>query len=360
MPNAHQQLTIQLTTQLKAFSLVTDLRLPKQGVTILFGPSGCGKTTLLRCLAGLQPSNGHLQIGKTVWQNTTQSLPVHRRAVGYVFQESSLFTHLNVKGNLLYGYRRTPLKKRQITLEEVLSWLQLKPLLNRYPSHLSGGQRQRVAIGRALLNNPQLLLMDEPLAALDNESKAEILPYLEALNQRLNLPIIYITHSLEELTRLGNYLVLMRAGRVIASGHLNHLLAQPTLCQVLGGDISTVIDATIGAIDQRWHLARADFSGGCLWINNPNLSLKQSIRLRLFSKNISLATSSPPDSLSNILFGKIIAIDEGVLPSDILVKLSLSGKTTLTFQVTKRTAYRQGLAQGKTCQIHVNQATVLK
>ncbi|HEY1392919.1 MAG TPA: molybdenum ABC transporter ATP-binding protein, partial [Methylibium sp.] len=198
------------------FALELDCILPGGGVTALFGPSGCGKTTVLRALAGLERAKGRVVVNGEVWQDDASKafVPTHRRAIGYVIQEPTLFPHLDVRRNLVYGLRRIPPQQRRIGMDRALSLLGIGHLLDRAPSSLSGGERQRVAIARALLTSPQLLLMDEPLAALDAARKAEILPYLERLHVELRMPIVYVTHSMEEVARLVDHLVLMESGRV--------------------------------------------------------------------------------------------------------------------------------------------------
>ena len=197
--------------QLGTFQLEVDLRVPATGVTVLFGPSGCGKTTLLRCIAGLERLAGRLVIDGQVWQDDDRFLPPHRRSVGMVFQEPSLLTHLSVRRNLLFGFARAKGSK-PIELDQVVNLLGLEALLERGVARLSGGERQRVAIGRALLSQPRLLLMDEPLASLDAERKAEVLPYLERLHSELAIPILYVTHDRLEAARLGDRMIRMNRG----------------------------------------------------------------------------------------------------------------------------------------------------
>ena len=201
------------------FTLEVDLQLPDRGITALFGPSGCGKTTLLRAIAGLDRApGGRLVVSGEPWQGADIFVPPHRRALGYVFQETSLFPHLSVRRNLEYGMKRVPASERTLHWDEVVDWLGLAPLIRQQPHQLSGGQRQRVAIGRALLSSPRLLLMDEPLAALDASARAEILPYLDQLHQRLAIPVLYVSHSVEEVARLADHLVCLEAGRTAWQG----------------------------------------------------------------------------------------------------------------------------------------------
>ena len=219
-----------------------------QGVTALFGPSGCGKTTVLRCVAGLQMlRDGYLSIGGEVWQDGAAFRPPYERSVGYVFQEASLFPHLSVRGNLLYGHRRALRRgAEEVTrFDDVVALLGIEGLLDRSPLRLSGGERQRVAVGRALLSQPRLLLMDEPLAGLDRLSKDEILPYLEALHTALSIPILYVSHDLAEVERLADHLVLIEAGRVVAYGPLEELQADPELPVARLPDAAVALNATV-------------------------------------------------------------------------------------------------------------------
>jgi molybdate transport system ATP-binding protein len=192
---------------------------PAQGVTALFGPSGCGKSTILRCIAGLdRPAGGYCALGGTVWQDERHFVPAWRRPIGYVFQEPSLFPHLSVRGNLLYGAGTRNARRLPPDLADIIAMLELETLLERGVGHLSGGERQRVAIGRALLRRPTLLLMDEPLSALDSARKNEILPFLQMMHRQVRIPILYVTHDIGEIASLADHVVLMASGRVTGSG----------------------------------------------------------------------------------------------------------------------------------------------
>ncbi|WP_141934346.1 molybdenum ABC transporter ATP-binding protein [Bradyrhizobium sp. UNPA324] len=208
------------------FTLDAELSVPATGVTAIFGPSGCGKTTVARCIAGLQRmADGFCAVDGEAWQDRQSFRPVHRRPIGYVFQEASLFPHLSVRRNLLFGAPKAA--DAQIAFDEVVELLGLAALLDRSPYGLSGGERQRVAIGRALLSQPKLLLMDEPLAALDHATRNEILPFLERVHERLSLPVLYISHDMTEIERFADHLVLMEQGRVIGIGPLQSLRQAP-------------------------------------------------------------------------------------------------------------------------------------
>ena len=241
--------------QQNEFTLDVDLNLPAVGITVVFGESGSGKTTLLRCIAGLQRvAKGKLNIGDEVWQNEEIFVPTNKRPVGYVFQESSLFPHLTAFANLNYAMKRSDTTVTVGEYKNIVSLMGIEKLIDRYPHQLSGGERQRVAIARALLIKPRLLLMDEPLASLDLARKLEILPYLEKLREDFELPILYITHSIDEVARLANYLVVMSQGRVMAQGSLSDVLSRLDLPFQLGEDTGVGVEAKVVERDTQWQL----------------------------------------------------------------------------------------------------------
>lgn len=331
-------LQIRFGVDYAGFSLHLDLLLPGRGVTALFGPSGCGKTTCLRAVAGLQRVCGaRIAIGGELWQDDASGVfvPVHRRALGYVFQEASLFPHLSVRGNLDYALRRVPRGSRRVEFEQAVALLGLVSLLERRPSELSGGERQRVAIARALLCSPTLLLMDEPLAALDALSKATILPYLERLHDALAIPVLYVTHAIEEVARLADHLVLLDAGRVVASGSLDEVLTRLDLPTAVGDDSGAVIKARIGCHDTRYAQTRLDFDGGSLWVAQIDKPEGGSVRVRVLARDVSLALqAAAASSILNILPARVREIrDDG--PDRVKVSLSL-GAVTLLARITRR------------------------
>ncbi len=330
------------------FALHAELQVFAHGIIGLFGPSGSGKTTLLRCIAGLEPAaNGMLQVKDEVWQDGANFLPVHRRPLGYVFQEASLFPHLSVRQNLEYGLKRIPPGQRKVQLEQVVEWLGLNKLIERdSPDGLSGGERQRIAIARALLTSPRLLLMDEPLSALDAASKREILPYLERLHGELDIPVIYVSHSLDEVARLADQLVLMEQGRVIASGALNEVLGRLDLPTAHLDDAGAMIEASVAIHDEKYHLTRLDFSGGSLWVSKAEHTIGSMVRARVLARDVSIATAMPHgSSISNILAARIAGIqDEG--PDRVSLRLTVGNSHALLSRITRRSCDQLGLAVG--------------
>ena len=329
------------------FALNVDLQLPGRGVTALFGPSGCGKTTLLRCIAGLERASGSLMVNEHLWQDATHFVPTHQRAIGYVFQEASLFPHLSVRGNLQYGMKRAS-SNGNAAIDPIIDLLGIRALLDRKPDGLSGGERQRVAIARALAVNPKLLLMDEPLAALDLKRKQEILPYLDRLQATLEIPILYVTHSPDEVVRLAHHLVVMDAGSVVASGELADTLSQLDLPVKLGQEAGVVIESVVGSIESQWHLTRMDFDGGSVWIRDPGLALGAKARVRILASDISLAREQPgKSSIQNVLQGQIDAMRDDEHPGLVLVRVKVGG-TALLARVTKRAVSELALKPGDT------------
>jgi len=344
----------------EGFSLDVRFDMPGQGLTALFGHSGSGKSTWLRCLGGLERGQGRVRIGDTCWQDDKVGIfvPAHRRPIGYVFQEASLFPHLNVRANLLYGWRRIDPQQRRVGLDEVVEWLGLSRLLARRPEGLSGGERQRVAIGRALLTSPELLLMDEPMAALDAEAKAEIMPYLEALHRRLSIPVIYVTHAVEEVARLADHMVQLRDGRVIAEGNALELLSGLHQQPAAGEEPGAVIEARIAAHDDVHHLTQLSLAGG-LGLLAPRLASGEGgmVRVRIPAREVSLSLDVPQgSSILNILPGRIVATAEGD-PGRVLVQLELEGVygpgPRLLSRISRYSWDLLGLAEGMRVQAQV-------
>lgn len=340
---------LRLQRRFEGFELDVDLALPGRGVTVLFGPSGSGKTTLLRCVAGLeQGAQGYVEIGEECWQDDARALfvPTHRRALGYVFQEASLFAHLDVRANLRYGMKRCGRGADEAALREMTYLLGIEHLLARRPERLSGGERQRVAIARALLTRPRLLLMDEPLSALDAARKQEILPYLERLRDELDIPVLYVTHQYEEMARLADHLVLFEHGRVKVSAPLGEALARLDLPLAQDHEAGVVIAAIVIRHDEAWHLTHLAFAGGELVISRQNLTPGTPVRVRILARDISIALSGDnPSSIQNRFACRVTGMAPADDPAQCLVGLQAAG-ASLMARITRRAAEQLGLAPG--------------
>ncbi len=342
-----------------SFALDVDLDLPGRGVTAIFGASGSGKTTLLRCVAGLErAAGGRLVVGGDAWQAERKWVPTHRRPFGFVFQEPSLFPHLSVAGNLRYGLSRNRAAP-SVDLAGVVELLGLAPLLGRAPEELSGGERQRVAIARALATAPRLLLMDEPLASLDLPRKREILPYLERLHDELEIPILYVSHSPDEVARLADHLVVLADGQAIASGPIAEALARIDLPIRLGEDAGALVEGTIAEVDHRWRLARVALDGTSLWTADHGLPLGKMVRLRVLARDISLAREAPGrTSIQNVLEGLVDAVAGDDHPSSALVRVRVGG-SVLVARVTRRAVDELGLEPGLPVWLQVKSVAVI-
>lgn len=331
------------------FQLRVELDLPYEGITALFGPSGSGKTTCLRVLAGLERGRGRVYVAGECWQDDERGVfvPTHERAVGYVFQDASLFPHLTVRENLDYGRKRSGSRVSASEVRAVIELVALGDLLARSPRHLSGGERQRVAIARALLAGPRLLLMDEPLASLDAARKAEILPYLERLRDELSVPIVYVSHALEEVARLASHLVLLDGGRVIAGGPTAETLARLDLPLALSDDAGVVLDARVAAHDDADHLTRLDFDGGSLWVGRVGRPNGARARVRVLARDVSLAVDPPGlSSILNVLAGRVVELSDGG-PDRVNVRLAIGADDVpLLARITRRSRDALGLRAG--------------
>ena len=339
---------LRLKLQRADFALDVDLELPGQGITVLFGVSGSGKTSLLRCVAGLERTPGALvSIAGETWQDDAAGvyLPTWQRPLGYVFQEASLFEHLNVRGNLQFGLKRAK-GADSSALTAAIDLLGIAALLERKTNQLSGGERQRVAIARALATQPRLLLLDEPLAALDHARRQDILPWLERLRDELKIPMLYVTHSSDEVARLADTLVVLDEGRVKALGPVAEVLAGLDIPVVLGDDAGALLSAHIEARDARWHLARLAFKGGSLWVRDTGLPLGRQVRVRVLARDVSIALDQPSQtSIQNLLSCRVQAIGPDTHPSQALVRLQC-GESILLARVTSRAVHELQLVPG--------------
>ncbi|MEZ5700845.1 MAG: molybdenum ABC transporter ATP-binding protein [Burkholderiaceae bacterium] len=347
---------LQAQMQRAGFALDVSLVLPGRGVTALFGPSGSGKTTCLRILAGLERgAHANVLVGGQIWQDSSKNcfVPPHQRALGYVFQEASLFDHLTVEGNLRFGYDRTPRAQRHHAWDHGLALLGIGHLLHRRPQDLSGGERQRVAIARALASSPRLLLMDEPLAALDAQRKAEILPWLERLHNELDIPVVYVTHALDEVVQLADHLVVLEEGRALASGPALTLLSRSDLPMAHSEGASALIEGEVAPSPQPHGLALVTFPGGRLLLPQPATTPwrpGQRVRIRVQARDVSIALQhAEHTSVLNILPAVVSnTVSDG--PGQVQVGLQLGGPdkgSHLIARISALSAERLALRPGQ-------------
>lgn len=346
------------------FNLDVELNLPGQGVSALFGHSGSGKTSCLRCFAGLdQPSAGYLQVNGELWQDSAQGifLPAHQRAVGYVFQDTNLFAHLTVRRNLQYGLRRIPASERRIALEQAVALLGIEHLLERLPDKLSGGEQQRVGIARALLTSPRLLLLDEPLAALDLKRKQEVLPYLERLHRELAIPIIYVSHSPDEVARLADHLVLLEAGHVSASGPLKETLLRADLPLVFEDDAEAVVDGVVTAHDHAYGLLCLQLAGSQIDLRLPHgpLPLGQSVRIKIKARDVSLSLQQAEgSSVLNLLPAQVLNWINIAEQAHVLVRVQV-GSEQLIARITRYSFDKLGIYAQQPLWVQVKSVSLL-
>ncbi|MCY0965621.1 molybdenum ABC transporter ATP-binding protein [Parathalassolituus penaei] len=352
-------LSVDLNLQRREFSLQAQLTFPERGVSVLFGHSGSGKTTLLRCIAGLERASGEVRFGTETWQTGQTFVPTWQRGIACVFQESSLFEHLSAQGNLDYAIKRARTTVSPAEIHQVIEMLGIGHTLARRPYQLSGGERQRVAIARALLNKPRLLIMDEPLSSLDDKRKQEILPYLENLKEALSLPVLYVTHSMQEVTRLADYLVCLQDGRVRASGTLQETLSSMDDVAGLGTEAAVVIEGEVISHDFQWHLTTLGFAGGELRIRQHDRVIGTGVRIQVLAKDVSLALSEYHDSsIVNLLPCQVDAIAAADDPGIVLVRV-LVGSTPLLSRMTHYSASSLQLEPGKRVWAQVKSAAIL-
>lgn len=331
---------VRLHLKYAAFALDVDLQLPGRGVTALYGHSGSGKTTCLRCIAGLERAEeGFVQINDEVWQDSQKGLfvPAHKRALGYVFQEASLFPHLSVRANLEFGLKRIPRPQRRVDMAQATELLGIGHLLERHPQHLSGGERQRIGIARALLTSPRLLLMDEPLAALDSKRKSEILPYLERLHDELDIPVLYVSHAQDEVARLADHIVLLSEGNALASGPIGETLARLDLPLALGDDAGVVIAGRVTAYDAHYQLLTLQLPDCPLQIRvaHAPLAVGKQLRVKIQARDVSL--SQQAEEHSSILNRLPVTVTQDIAADNsahVLVRLDAGG-TPLLARITR-------------------------
>ncbi len=343
------------------FSLNVDLSLPGTGVSVLFGQSGSGKTTLLRCIAGLeQAPKGYLKINGTIWQDSERKifLPTYKRPLGYVFQDANLFSHLTVLDNLQYGLKRIKNNLGIIKLNQTIELLGVGHLLERMPSNLSGGERQRIAIARALALNPEILLMDEPLASLDLKRKQEILPYLSRLHQQLDIPVLYVTHSQQEVAQLADTLVILENGRCLASGPLAETQSRLDLPLAQDREAATVWQVHIAEHESDYHLTRVQFDGGSLSLSLVEAEIGSPLRVQIYARDVSIALTEPSaTSILNVLPAVIKQITEG-RDSQAVVQLKV-GQQLLLAHITRKSLLMLGLRIGMSVFVQIKGTSIL-
>lgn len=323
-------------------SFVIDAAFRAEGamVTALFGRSGSGKTSIIDMVAGLvRPGSGRIAVdGRTLFDSDAGiDLPPEKRRIGYVFQEGRLFPHYTVRGNLTYGMARTPPGERFVSFDDVVGVLGIGPLLDRRPGKLSGGEKQRVAIGRALLTSPRLLLMDEPLASLDGARKAELLPFIALLPSQFNVPILYVSHGVDEVLRLADQLVLIDAGRVAACGAVETVMSLPGFAAAAGGaELASVMTATIEQHDVTGGTTHLRFVGGVLRVPLHSAPVGRRLRVRIDAGDVMLALSKPAGlSVRNVFPARIVALSQSGGLVDVLLALGApAGACSLHAQIS--------------------------
>lgn len=355
-------LRLQLHLQRDAFALAVDLCLNGDGVTVIYGRSGSGKTTLLRAIAGLEHAcNGVVQLGDSVWQDSLRRMfvPTWQRPLAYVFQEANLFEHLSVQKNIEFGWRRRQPCGERTVVDNAIELLDIAPLLSRPVSGLSGGERQRVALARALASRPQLLLLDEPLAAIDQSHREQILPWLERVRDHLAVPMVYVTHSVNELCRLGHNVVELDHGQVRRYGALNEVLTDLDAPFLYGDDVSAVINAQVTARDHEWHLMRVDFGGAQLWLRDSGAAIGSALRLRLLARDISISLEAPSlSSIQNHVVAELTALREAEHPSQMTLRLRCCEHHLLA-RITRRAAAQLQLHIGQSVWLQIKSAALL-
>lgn len=358
------KIVAQFDITFESFNLNIDLTLPLQGVNAIFGHSGSGKTTLLRCIAGLQKtSNARLVVNGNVWQDEKKFLPVHRRPMAYVFQDARLFPHLDVRGNLNFAATRAATKKADLfssdlSFEKIIHMFDIELLLDRHPEKLSGGEKQRVAIARALLAAPELLLMDEPLASLDDERKQEIIPFLERLRNDFNIPVIYVSHSVNEVVRLADNVVILKNGAVISQGSPTEVLNQRGVNNSEDG-LGIIVEGKVVDHNQQWKLANIEFDGTTLAVQDCHYDIGQTLRLRIKAKDISITLTQHQDtSILNVLSAQVVKIQdhsEGFALIELLVN-----RTILIAKITQRSVFLLELVEGKNVWIQIKSVALVR
>ena len=361
-----------------SFALQVNVELPNT-VTAIFGESGAGKTSLLRVIAGLNKVKGaQISIGDEVWQDDHSFVATHDRQLAYVFQDAGLFPHLSVLANIDYAAKRSCSSKAsgrenpEENRKELYELLNISRLLNRMPGNLSGGEKQRVAIARAMVQRPKLLLLDEPLSSLDQSRKNDVLPYLEALCAELNVPALYVSHSLDEVSRLADYMVVLKNGSVAAHGSLIDVVNDMTFSGESGHEVSVLINAVVEKVDQEWGLVHASIAGATLLLRDDLLQRNQRFRLRLYARDISISLSAHSDSsILNVVPAVVSSLSPDRNPASVMVRLKLSneeqtgiaatkGESEIIAQLTRKSVAKLNLKEGQQVWAQVKSVAILR
>ncbi|CAI8706020.1 MULTISPECIES: molybdenum ABC transporter ATP-binding protein [Pseudomonas] len=355
---------VRLNIAYSGFSLDVDLNLPGRGVTALYGHSGSGKTTCLRCIAGLERAEqSFIRINDEIWQDSANGIfvPPHKRALGYVFQEASLFPHLSVLANLQFGLKRIARSQRRVDMAQATELLGIGHLLERHPQHLSGGERQRVGIARALLTSPKLLLMDEPLAALDSQRKSEILPYLQRLHDELDIPLLYVSHAQDEVARLADHLVLLSEGKALASGPIGETLARLDLPMAMGDDAGVIIEGQVSAYDAEYQLLSLQLPATdmSIRVTHAPMAVGQALRCKVHARDISLTLhNSEVSSILNRLPVTVVSEQSADNAAHVLIRLDAGG-TPLLARITRYSRDQLGVHPGQSLWAQIKAVAVL-
>jgi len=363
------QVSFKLVDKNQRAFLDVNSSIPATGITAIYGHSGSGKTSLLRCIAGLEKADqGKLLVKGETWQDDSLFLATHKRPIGYVFQEASLFPHLTARKNLAYATKRAIKRANKRAdspasselYNRVIEVMGIDGILDNYPSQLSGGERQRIAIARALLIQPRLLLMDEPLAALDHQRKQEILPYLERLHTSFDIPILYVSHSMDEVARLADHILVLDQGKIIAEGELTQVFSRIDLPQRLEQESGVILHGKVIEKDQQWQLMRIAFAQGEIWLPDSGEAVKQAVRIRILAKDVSLALNNHDDmSIVNRIEVKVAEIKSDTDNAMALVRLTM-GEDYLVAKLTKKSTHHLQLKVGMTIWAQIKSVAIVR
>ncbi len=340
------------------FELDIEVAIPPRGITCVSGASGAGKTTLLRCLAGLErPRSARIEVDGAIWHDASRFVPTHRRRIGYVFQDSSLLPHLSARQNL--GYGRVPSDAAE--LAKTVKLLGIEALLEKLPRQLSGGERQRVALARALLGRPRLLLLDEPLSALDIARKHELLRHLRGLPEQLDCPIVHVTHSPGEVARLADHVLVLEQGKCVAQGPVAELAATRRFPVDSAGAEGVVLEATIVGHDRHWRLAEAEYADGRMLIADPGVATGGAVRLRILARDVSLSHSAAAhSSILNRIATTVQRIEELADGAMCVVHLRIGAGTVLLARISRKSAHTLELAPGSRVHAEIKSVAILQ